>query len=154
MKHCIFCNSEFVPHPRTPTQQKYCSPQCRYKSNYEKIKLSTRLWQRRNRSYAVKANKERRHKSKELFFKNFINLRPQSKFVSDDGYIICLFGSYKYPEHRWVMMKQLNRSLEKWEEVHHINGIRDDNRLENLELHPNSHSVKAIVYLRQENEEL
>jgi hypothetical protein len=58
-------------------------------------------------------------------------------------------GADKIGEHRLVMARQLQRPLADDEVVHHVNGRRTDNRLENLELwstaHPKGQRVEDKV---------
>lgn len=55
-------------------------------------------------------------------------------YINTNGYRVVSRNGRKILEHRWVMEQQLGRKLEPHENIHHINGIKDDNRLDNLEL--------------------
>ncbi len=68
--------------------------------------------------------------------------RDGSGYIDQNGYRMlmrpghpnCITKDGRIAEHTFVMSKHLGRPLFKNENVHHKNGMRSDNRIENLEL--------------------
>ncbi len=83
-------------------------------------------------------------------------LQSQRRPPTKEGYVEVLIdrsdpilaamaraGKYML-EHRVVMARHLNRALDPYETVHHINGDRADNRIDNLQMRRGRHG-KGIV---------
>lgn len=68
-----------------------------------------------------------------------------------DGYILVTEGGKRRYLHRYIMEQSIGRKLATDETVHHINGVRDDNRLENLEILSRSEHTIQHPKLRNPN---
>lgn len=92
----------------------------------------------RSKSRSGSRSREKSHRWKGGTYTNkngykWVTLKP------DDPLMVMARkkGSARIQEHRLVMARSLGRPLDKQEVVHHKNGIKNDNRLDNLELTTN-----------------
>jgi hypothetical protein len=74
------------------------------------------------------------------------HLYKNGKYKDHDDYIIINDG--KVREHRHIFEKHINRTLEHWEHVHHINGLKSDNVITNLVLMPTREHTRFHNFLR------
>ena len=138
IKYCLICNKQFKrPYAvgkKNWEKAKFCSQTCYHKSHegipsWNKGKHWSKEWKnKRSKRYVGSGN-------------------PSWKggtIRHDMGYILIFspnhpsknFNGYVY-EHRLKMEEYLGRYLTKEEVIHHVNGKKDDNRIENLKLFPN-----------------
>lgn len=68
----------------------------------------------------------------------FVKIKPD-----DPYYPMCKGGGY-ISEHRYIMAKHLGRLLSKKEEIHHIDGNRQNNDISNLQLRLGAHGSGVV----------
>jgi len=132
-------------------KRKFCSRECYYKSerltiklqftcdrcgkNFERYPSQRRLGNRKSYCSAACRSVGRVYKRGA----EHPNYKPVSRWRTSEGYVVIEDGAGRRFEHRVVMEQSLGRPLLKSETVHHINGDRQDNRIENLQLRQGKH---------------
>lgn len=117
-----------------------------YHNFYKKDPIFMKKQLERQKAYEAKPESKikrkrqrflRLERNKENYKKNFLTIKPSRRFLNNKGYYALAFGRFFTPEHTHLMRKHLNWCFGFSDgEVHHKNGIRTDNRIENLEFIP------------------
>ena len=96
------------------------------------------IWRGSKRGSEHPSWKGGRHPVAQGYIKIWLNSDdPFYPMANQEGYVLG---------HRLVMARHLGRCLDKDEVVHHLNGIRDDNRIKNLSLlHRTYHGTKTLT---------
>ena len=142
-KQCAICEKGFQYRAglgrRRWTRQQTCSLSCRYQhqSLLSRGPRRTKYCRRCGRVFYVLPSGARIQCcsvqcAADLRRKNGL---PEGKILNTGYHGISRNGVIQL-EHRWKMEQELNRPLRPGEVVHHRNGNRMDNRIENLELFP------------------
>src|SRR6266852_1545204 len=112
---CLACGSSFYSRPRDNVR--FCSARCAQTGHFSAQWKGGRFLQ-----------------------KGYVLVR-----LHDDAHVAASMRSLTgyVPEHRLLMAEALGRPLLTTETVHHLNGDKTDNRLENLELRSGPHGPGA-----------
>ncbi len=118
-KTCPICETSFATAGHSKNRTETCSDPCR------------RELQRRN---LIATNERVRPSAERQITKRLMRGYVLLRFPNANG--VKREDIY---EHRYVMEQHIGRKLLETETVHHINGLTDDNRIQNLELFSSRH---------------
>ncbi|WP_067891156.1 HNH endonuclease signature motif containing protein [Nocardia vaccinii] len=134
---CEECGTEFVGRPQQRGEvvyrRRFCTDECR---RINQRRTTERRFINSN-GYVVIPNPTLQ---RDLTDRGYVRVNVGLRGDRNGGRVL---------EHRWVMEQHLGRPLLPSENIHHINGDKTDNRLENLELwvkpQPSGQRVEDLV---------
>lgn len=141
-RSCIRCGE---PVKQRGTRRKFCSLACA--AAYRAVHAPNKHWLKRvtlscahcHNDFEIIGSRAKAYQARKNSTAKYCSMKCHDDarrvgYVGSGGYFRITIKNKDTAYHRYVMEQHLGRSLRKDENVHHINGDKLDNRIENLEL--------------------